>query len=349
MITLHNKKYYTYKIFSNCFSPIELKNIEDALSKRGNWKKITSHTTNVSFLFVYYCGMPEPRFIYGIQSALTDTINWGKPSIANKDSFYNAFKSFYPTKCKKYMPMQYNITPNNYHDISPEIFKEPNNVWILKLSTGFGGKGIQFVTSYEQYISYVKEYSNNKNIVWAFVNYIQNLTLIRGHKFHLRVPLIYYNKNGYCASKSMIWTAKEKYVKDDWINTDIHDSRYRTSYSKTLLYPQDLNIEDEFREKIDNQIKKISKYVILTLNNIGIECWPKTERCFEIIGLDLLIDDNYHVWLLEINMQARIRNDDPEYAKDVIDGLLYHVVDAMFPPENKVEDNGLYIDLKLNK
>lgn len=343
-----HKKIYTYKIFSNCFSPNELEYIDKEFKKRGNWKKITSYATNVTFLFVYYCGMPEPRFIYKINSDLTDTINWGKPSIADKDLFYNAFKLFYPTKCKKYMPIQYNVTPDNYTDISSSIFTEKNDIWILKPVTGFAGTGIQFITSYDQYIDYVRTFENNKSMTWAFVNYIKDLTLIDGYKFHLRVPLIYYNKNGYYASKSMILTAKEKYSKKDWINRNIHDSHYSSSYSKTLLYPQDLDIPDEHKIKINNQIKKISKYVILTLNNIGIECWPKTERCFEIIGLDLLIDDNYNLWLLEINMQARIRNDDPQYRKDIIDGLIYHVVDDMCPPENKVEDNGLYIKLNLN-
>lgn len=341
-----NNEYSTYKIFSNCFSREELEFIEKEFEKRGNWKKPIGHITNVTFLFTYYCKMSVPKFIFNIKSDLSGDINWGKDPITDKVVFYDAFKLFYPEECQKYMPEQYVIMPLNYTIITPEILK--NDIWILKSSKGMCGEGNKIITSYDDYINYIKTFDEKSDISWVLSKYIKNVTLINGYKFHLRVPLIYHKPNGYYATRSMIWTAKDKYILEDWHNKDIHDTRLRTSYSKKLLFPRDLDIDDEHKKNIDKQIHDISKYIVQILNKVNIKCWPQTQQCFDVIGLDLLIDSDYRIWLLEINQQPAIRNEDQTYRNEIIQGMIYHVVDSSFPPKHKVPDNGLYKKIQID-
>ena len=195
-------------------------------------------------------------------------------------------------------------------------------------------------------------------------NYIKNPLLInniannQGYKFHLRVPFIYFLQNrnnpaiGFVCNRSLIFTAREPYKYGDWDNKNIHDSHLSSSFNQALVYPDDLDVRnsdgvEHIRQenimKIDQAIDKISYGVLKTVDQYrGLSSYDNVESSFYIFGLDLLIDDDYNVWLLEINHNAAIFNYNSDFKKDFIAGLISKIVDPYYPPANPVLDNNFF-------
>lgn len=350
--------YHTYKFIVDKFSNREIEDMANIMKKRGNWIEAKEDSQNINFIYAYCVYSEYPQKYWNIQTDIISTMKLRHPRISDKDIFYSYFKKFFPEKCRKYMPLQYDINSSNYANINKNIF-ENNRFWLAKLSAGFGGKRNKLLTSWDQFMSFFQEFYSGEKIAripsnkWVLSYYIKNPLLINGYKFHLRVPLIYYygplvtnNKNGigYVAMRSMIFTAKKPYVNDDWENSDIHDSRLRISYARDLEYPKDLDfLTIEKRQHIDDQIYDISACIIQIINKTNsIACFEKTTYCYYIFGMDILIDANYHAKILEINENAVIFNDNPDYKKSLIDSMVYNLVDPLFPPANKMTDNGFF-------
>lgn len=349
----------TYKLVVEKFTENELQSIKELFDKRGNWSEATDDAKYITFIYVYYIYNEYPSKYWNIQSNIISNIKFTSPKISNKDVFYNNFKKLFPEECAKYMPLQYNINPSNYQNINKKIFDD-NKYWLAKLSSGLSGIGIQMFTNWEDYYSFFQNFYNKDgdkllNISgipsnkWVLSYYIKNPLLIKGYKFHLRVPLVYLLENnargvGFVATKSMIFTAKKPYIQDDWNNKDIHDTHFKTSYSRTLEYPADLDfITAENINYIDYQIYDISRCVIEIINRTqSAVCWEGTKHCFYIIGMDILIDTDYRARILEINENAVIYNDNPNYKQDLVAGIIYNLVDPYFPPEHPMSDNGFF-------
>lgn len=355
---------YTYKLVIEHFSDEEIKYVKNILNKRGNWEEAANNSLAVTFMYIYHVYTKLPKYIWNIKTNIVSDMQFNKPRISDKDIFYNIFKKIFPQQHALYMPLQYDIDVNNYKISDPKsglgnLF-DGESLWLAKSTRGYGGKGIQMLTSREEYESFFKEYyQNSENLrnKWVLSYYIKNPLLINGYKFHLRVPLVYMlqkNNNkgiGFVANKPMIWTASKPYIQNDWLNQEIHDTRFRTSYSKTLEYPEDLNLPSEnIYNHIDDQIHDIAACVIEIINKIrGLRCWPETINCFYILGMDIIITAEYHAKILEINENAVIFNENPQYKKNLMDGLIYHVIDPLFPPINKFTDNGFFKKVDFSK
>lgn len=354
---------YTYKLIIEHFSDEEIAYVKNILEKRGNWEEAANNSLNVTFMYIYHVYTNLPKHIWNIKTNIVSDMQFNKPRISDKDVFYNIFKKTFPQQHTLYMPPQYNININNYKISDPKsglgkLF-DGESLWLAKSTRGYGGKGIQMLTNRDEYESFFKEYyqnSENSHNKWVLSRYIKNPLLINGYKFHLRVPLVYFLKKnnkgiGFVANKSMIWTASKPYVQNDWLNREIHDTRLRTSYSKTLEYPKDLKFSSEnIRNHIDEQIHDIAVCVIEIINKIrGLTCWPGTINCFYILGMDIMINAEYGAKILEINENAVIFNENSEYKKNLIDGLIYHIIDPLFPPIYKFADNGFFKKVDFSK
>ena len=206
--------------------------------------------------------------------------------------------------------------------------------------------------------------AQDTSTIFIISNYIKNPLLInnnansQGYKFHLRVPFIYFlqDKNepaiGFVCNRSLIFIAKEPYRYGDWDNNNIHDTRLRTAFNQGLVYPDDLDvrngdevehISEENRMKIDRDINKIAYGVLKTIDKYhGLSSYDNVESSFYIFGIDVLIDDIYKVWLLEINHNPTVFHDNSDFKKGFIAGLISKIVDPYFPPANTVSDNNFF-------
>ena len=287
-----------------------------------------------------YKARPLWKLIIGTYSTLSDT---GKYTVADKSELYKNYVKINAKNAKKYMMQQINVNLLNKEHLKflesdkiKGIFKNNNNdTWILKPVYGYKGSGIAVVDNYDDMIKHLLVKKRKKTHLsryqdsdkWVIAKYIDNPLLIMGKKFHIRMILMYYvnNKtgesNGYLFNDGVIFSAKKKYVTGRYFDKNIHDS-HRIK-GEEITFPH--GFKQVFgKRKTDSVIKDIAQIShdvtqILKANNAG--CYERNENCFQMFGLDIMIDDQFNTKLIECNSKIGLRGypNIQQYFKNIID------------------------------
>lgn len=170
----------------------------------------------------------------------------------------------------------------------PEVFG--SRVWISKPSNMFGGTGIEILDD----VIVAKEHVREGRIVQK---YLEKPLLIKGKKFDLRVLVLL------TPTENLIY--KHCYMRKCAIEynlTDLENSRMHltnTCYQiQTINKDQDMNSLHEegdlYIPVIKNWLDRIVSWMAKIINQ-------RPKCCFELFGLDIILDENSHPWLLEIN------------------------------------------------
>jgi hypothetical protein len=80
---------------------------------------------------------------------------------------------------------------------------------------------------------------------------------------------------------------------------------------------------------------KIKEYSFLSLNSIKKKLNPFDRKyCFELLGYDYIIDENFQVWLIEINNNPSIDETTPRLSvliHRMLDDAFKLTIDVLFP------------------
>ena len=241
--------------------------------------------------------------LYNVNCILRNTVDINTINdIVNKENLYNTMEKEY----------------NDYLTFMPETIKldkleniKDGEVLIIK-PVGAGahsGIGISIVTN-DKELRKAKEYAKqNSKWKWIASKYIKNPLLFNGLKFHFRCYLMvtsigqFYKFNQY-----KIITAKDKYKAADFANKNIHDSHASTTL-KLYTYPKDIS-----NKIIQIEVEKIMDRVINVMKIKKISGYSESKYGYDILGLDILFDDTYHAWLIEVN--AKIGHSVINYTDD---------------------------------
>ena len=251
-----------------------------------------------------------------------------------KDGLY---KFYYKLRLK--FPNEYNYIPETYlwPEQSDEIKKKfinytynETDVWLFKPSRDSFGNGVEIINNY----------THTKNSLYynfLISRYIMNPMLIKNKKFDVRAyvlvtgmnPLkIYFYKDGYLKIPVKNFTLNYKYIKDVCVHITTSDPNINCYKKKEYKY--DTNIYDEnsnfwsymFFERYCNkyginytyimeQMKDIFIKTFISLNSDFIHLIKDNNlhdrNLFQLYGFDLLIDNNYKVYLLELNRNPSMR------------------------------------------
>jgi hypothetical protein len=185
----------------------------------------------------------------------------------------------------------------------------------------------------KQYLTY--------NIEWVLQEYINNPLLYKGLKFHLRGYFVYHYldgvKKGYLLNNTTIFTAKEKYKKDDYKNKFIHDTHAKYTLKDIAFYD---NISDIIgKENADNVFKQIIHIFKNVFKIINSKCYLGTKNCFNIFGFDAIITDDFTVKIIETN------RDSGTPRIELFDEIMEKIVDYHFPPLIKQPPTNNFIQL----
>ena len=224
----------------------------------------------------------------------------------------------------KYLLETYLFDQINIQKIKNIINKYP--IWIIKPRNDYGRNGVTIVRNYNDIYNWINKFqkmeiNNIKDSTpqWILQKYVDNPLLINKHKFHIRVYVILHKKKNYINfflyQKGFIYTAGNKY---NWNSNDL----------KTHLSGEDnpnrvtvFQTSHPLYHKIWNQIKDLVLKCIVPIYPY-IQCPNINNQCYKFLGLDILIDDQYNLYLAEINSR---------------------LISLKYPPKNFKND--MYLDI----
>jgi tubulin polyglutamylase TTLL4 len=266
--------------------------------------------------------------------------------IGLKDNMYKHFKVYkrlFP-KLYNFVPETY-ILPND-SDVFTNIYKKNKNTkWIVKPVNMSRGRGVHLLKDETELKSLIKKSYNENAIPDLISKYLDKPHLINNKKYDLRIyvlvasfiPLrfyIYYN--------GLVRFATEDYQKGNYDNVYIHITNYSIN-KNNLNYKanqknnkeiEDLEEENENDEEDDSSKWSLVEYrnyfKKLGLNNEMENIWKQIEEIiikslitiandnckemsvnknnslFELYGYDILIDESFRAWLIEVNVNPSL-------------------------------------------
>jgi hypothetical protein len=305
---------FTYLIKSN--------NMDMNLIKK-ELKELKQADDNSSYVDILYVSHEFYHLSkYYIKSNFKNIIDNEKYKIAQKDNLRNTLNI---SNNKNYLFLDYRINFLEYYENLNKLkkFKSlfiDNKVWIFKPSAGFSGIMIEIFTNYDDFFHYCyrlrskykHKWKNLKlgdklnlssNYLWTLQEYLTEPLLLEEKKFHFRVYFVYYYKEnkkyGYWIKDLIpIYTAKKKYKNSDYNNKDIHDTHALTTSKESFLDKKTKNVN---LDKIYKQLKIILNDLFISFNS---KCFPENEYCFEMFGIDFILDKNNNVKLIEVNTKS---------------------------------------------
>lgn len=353
---------------------VKLYIIQELLKKRGNWKQTDLKSKNVDFVCVDGITSKKKQY-YDLNIGIKNIINVEEVrNIINKDNFKISLQKLNDPKVNKILLKDKtihlkDIAKNHDKLNSYKNFFTNNKIAALKLVGAANGKHIYICTSFEtfkdiclniindnkekwydpKYIKMPKFVYNMKTKdKWVLQNYILNPLLYKKKKFHLRVIFLCLNKQnrvkkGYYFKLIPILTAKNEFIEGSYDNKSIHDSHYGST-DEEKYFPDDF--EEYFgKEKtkfVSNEIFNIMKSLVHILRNV--KCYEDTKNCYQTYGCDIMITDDWKVYLIEINQfHGGILSDNVYY--DFYNEMLTLTVDTVFPPKNKLKTKKLFVPI----
>jgi hypothetical protein len=222
--------------------------------------------------------------------------------LGNKKTQYENHLKFYKTR-PDYIPMTASFRRENIDTIQ-SLF-EGTKKFILKPENSSFRNGVGIVRNHLELIEHLGNFPNYN--AWIIQEYIDNPLLINDRKFHFRVYVIYLQTSEYQAAylgkNGFIYTANKQF-RPDTIDNDVVLSG-ESSKDNVFYIPEDIinNFGKKvWEDKIYPQFIKITRETLKSALE-HLQCPAVKQKCFKIMGYDILIDKDFKCYLAEINVR----------------------------------------------
>ena len=211
------------------------------------------------------------------------------------------------------------ILPSDSPSLISRMTKHTGEAWIVKPSAGSQGKGITIIRS-------IGEIPVGHNYVAS--HYIDKPLLVTGRKFDLRIYVAMTSVNPlrlYVYREGLVRFAVLPYDNTSLDNQYIHltnysvnktHARYSTAECKWTLTQLKSHLVTHHNIEFAPLWAKIKDIIIKTVISIentvnsAVEMYvPHRGNCFELLGFDILLDEQLNAWLLEVNLSPSLRCD----------------------------------------
>ena len=246
--------------------------------------------------------------------------------LTRKDKMYRNIERMKQT----YGSRQVNFIPKTF--ILPEDAKaleycmsHSSKKWIVKPCASSQGKGIYLATKYSEIVKKA----------CVVCEYIDNPLLINGLKFDLRIYVAITSLHPlrvYMYNEGLVRFATEKY--GDGKNRFMHLTNYAVNkYSENFEQNTDASLDNKgskwsltalrslfVQRGLDDKLlfEKIKDLIVkslISVENCMVKALETTvpfrSNCFELLGYDILIDNTFNPWLLEVNLSPSLNCDSP--------------------------------------
>jgi hypothetical protein len=230
------------------------------------------------------------------------------------------------------------------------------NMWLIKPAALNQGQGIEVCRTLKEIQKSFR--SKPINSLWIIQKYIEKPLLFKSRKFDIRMWAVatgrhelFYYRHGYLRTSSSEY---DPHGTDNYIHlTNNCLQKYGTNYGayekgNTLSFMA-------FQEYLDSQFShyglNFTRDFIPRCKDLMIDSYlsakktihkGKRKTVFEFLGFDFLIDEDFRVWLIEVNTNPYLGVPN-EYIDDLLpkmlDDMLEITLDHFLPPKNQKERN----------
>lgn len=255
----------------------------------------------------------------------------------------------------------------HFHDLEKKTHKESKvppkhcseNVWMIKPAAMNQGRGIEV---YRNDLLGMKRFLESKppNSYWVVQKYIERPLLYKGRKFDIRVWAVmtwkselWYYKHGYLRTSSSPYSLSTKASSVHLTNNCLQ--KFASNYS---AYEEGNTIEFAmFEEYLKNQFQDVKvdfeQHIRPRMVDLMIDSYlavkgelnpNKRRNCFELLGFDFLVDEDFRVWLIEVNTNPYLgipNNFIRGLLPKMINDLMEIVLDPYVKPVNALPERGM--------
>ena len=188
-----------------------------------------------------------------------------------------------------------------------------------------------------------------KSHTFVIQKYIEKPLLVKARKFDIRVwAMVSHNMEVFFFKEGYLRTSSEEFNIGNTDNYFIHLTnnavqKYSTNYGQfengnQLSFPwfqqymEEMYPGFDFKGRILGRIKEL---IFISMNAVKKKLNPNDRKhCFEVFGYDFIIDENLHVWLIEVNTNPCLEESSPLLAMLIprmIDDAFKLTLDVLFP------------------
>lgn len=207
------------------------------------------------------------------------------------------------------------VMPRDYHALQEAALAHPGQRWILKPTNASKGKGVRVLRD-------VAAAPLTRN--WLVQEYLANPHTIRGHKYVLRLyvliaslePLrVYRYHQGFAKLASEPWDPED--VDNPYsqlTNPDINALNERAEvpvefidFDRYRAWLRDQGHDDAtLFARIDDLVALTAISAVDAMRRRTAEAGADPRGCYELLGLDCLVDDTLKPWILECNLSPSL-------------------------------------------
>ncbi|XP_072740416.1 inactive polyglycylase TTLL10 [Ciconia boyciana] len=267
-------------------------------------------------------------------------------------------------KMEEFFPESFRLDLKDERNAFFELYKE-EQIWICKPSCSNQGRGIFLlknpaaVNSLQAKLRSTEEYPRNKRVPYKspqariVQRYIHQPLLLEGKKFDVRsylliactAPYVLFFAQGYVRLTCVSYDAASDDLTVHLTNQYMQkkNSLYSQLKDETVWRMEHFNsyVNEKFRKT--NGLPKDWVFTVFTkrMQQIMLQCFLaakcKLDRklgYFDLIGCDFLIDENFKVWLLEMNANPALHTN-CKVLRDIIPPIVYESLDLVLEVFNK--------------
>ena len=274
--------------------------------KNLGYKEFDNNETNDKIFFcdVGYNDRKNPTFEKCMIVNQLENIN----PLGNKKQQYDYHLQYYKTR-PEYIPMTMAFTKDKIEDICNLFVSNPREspkIYIVKPENDSFRNGVGIVRNKLELMAHMDNFYMYDD--WIIQDYIDDPLLIHNRKFHMRIYVIYIQTKDYqCAYLSdvgFIYTSNKDFTKETFENDVVLSGE---STPKNVYYiPDDFyrNFSKKtYDEVVKPQIVKITRETLMATLDL-LKCPMDEQKCFKIMGYDILINNEYKCFLAEINVRG---------------------------------------------
>ncbi|XP_043946273.1 probable tubulin polyglutamylase TTLL9 isoform X1 [Protopterus annectens] len=251
------------------------------------------------------------------------------------------------SKCD-FFPKTFEL-PSEYHLFVEEFKKNPGITWIMKPVARSQGKGIFLFRKLKDIMDWKKDGNKSDDLReetqienYVAQRYIENPYLIGGRKFDLRVYVLvtsyvplkaWLYRDGFARFSNTRFTLNS--IDDQYIHlTNVAVQKTAPDYDPEKGCKWQIQRLRQYLtakhgpETVENIFRDIDNIFIKSLQSVQ-KVIINDKHCFELYGYDILIDEDFKPWLLEVNASPSLTassQEDYELKCHLLEDML-HVVD----------------------